>query len=95
MTAVTAAIETAERLAPAFAARAGAHDVDGSFPTEDFAELRANGLLGLMVPTRLGGIGASFADYAEVAMSLGSGRRRHRADLQHARLGDRRAGPDR
>ena len=26
-----------------------------------------------MVPTRLGGIGASFADYAEVAMSLGAG----------------------
>jgi alkylation response protein AidB-like acyl-CoA dehydrogenase len=73
MTSVVAALETAEKLAPTFAARAGAHDLDGSFPTEDFADLRANGLLGLMVPTRLGGIGASFADYAEVAMALGSG----------------------
>lgn len=73
MTAVTTALEAAERLAPSFAARAGDHDLDGSFPTADFADLRDNGLLGLMVPTRLGGIGASFADYAEVAMTLGSG----------------------
>jgi alkylation response protein AidB-like acyl-CoA dehydrogenase len=73
MTAVAEALATAEQLAPAFAARAGGYDVDGSFPADDFADLRANGLLGLMVPTRLGGIGASFSDYAEVAMSLGSG----------------------
>jgi alkylation response protein AidB-like acyl-CoA dehydrogenase len=73
MTAVAEALATAEQLAPVFAARAGDHDVDGTFPEDDFADLRANGLLGLMVPTRLGGIGASFSDYAEVAMSLGSG----------------------
>jgi alkylation response protein AidB-like acyl-CoA dehydrogenase len=73
MTAVAEALATAEQLAPAFAARAGEHDIDGSFPADDFADLRANGLLGLMVPTRLGGIGAAFSDYAEVAMTLGSG----------------------
>jgi alkylation response protein AidB-like acyl-CoA dehydrogenase len=73
MTAGAEALATAEQLAPVFAARAGDHDVDGTFPEDDFADLRANGLLGLMVPTRLGGIGASFSDYAEVAMSLGSG----------------------
>jgi alkylation response protein AidB-like acyl-CoA dehydrogenase len=73
MTAVTAALAAAEQLAPAFAARASAHDLDGSFPVEDFADLRSSGLLALMVPARLGGIGASFADYAEVAMSLGAG----------------------
>jgi alkylation response protein AidB-like acyl-CoA dehydrogenase len=73
MTAVTDARATAERLAPSFAARAGDHDLDGSFPAADFEELRSNGLLGLMVPTRLGGSGASFADYAEVAMTLGAG----------------------
>jgi alkylation response protein AidB-like acyl-CoA dehydrogenase len=73
MTIVEAALVTAAKLAPGFADRAGQHDIDGTFPAEDFDELRAHGLLGLMVPTRLGGIGASFADYAEVAMSLGAG----------------------
>jgi len=66
-------LEEARRLAPAFAARADKHDADGSFPVEDFADLRSRGLLGLMVPTRLGGSGASFADYAEVALELAAG----------------------
>ena len=52
---------------------AGAHDVDGSFPADDFDLLRDAGLLGLMAPVRLGGAGAGFADYAEVAMELGAG----------------------
>jgi alkylation response protein AidB-like acyl-CoA dehydrogenase len=73
MTALDAALAAVDRLAPAFAGRAGTYDLDGTFPTEDFDDLRTHGMLGLMVPTRLGGIGASFADYAEVAMSLGSG----------------------
>ncbi len=46
MTAVSAALATAERLAPSFAARAARHDVDGSFPTEDFADLRATACWG-------------------------------------------------
>lgn len=73
MSAIEAAREAAEHLSPAFAARAGKHDLDGSFPAEDFSDLRTSGLLGLMVPTRLGGIGATFADYAEIAMLLGAG----------------------
>jgi len=63
----------AQRLAAAFAARADKHDAEGSFPVDDFADLRAAGLLGLMVPERLGGAGASFADYAEVALALAAG----------------------
>jgi alkylation response protein AidB-like acyl-CoA dehydrogenase len=55
------------------AARAASYDRDGAFPVEDFGSLRDAGLLGLMVPTHLGGVGASFADYAEVAMVLGAG----------------------
>ena len=55
------------------AGRASAYDVEGSFPAEDFAELRAAGLLGLMVPTALGGLGASFGDYVRVAYELGRG----------------------
>jgi alkylation response protein AidB-like acyl-CoA dehydrogenase len=67
------AVAAAQRLAPRFAARAADHDRDGSFPVEDFADLRAAGLFGLMVPTRLGGAGAGFADYAAVAYELARG----------------------
>jgi alkylation response protein AidB-like acyl-CoA dehydrogenase len=70
---VAAALAAAERLAPAFAARAGGYDLDGTFPTEDFEDLRNAGLLGLMVPERLGGTGAGFADYVEVALTLAAG----------------------
>lgn len=66
-------LATARALAPAFAARADGHDRDGTFPEQDFADLRRTGLLGLLVPSRLGGLGAGFADYAEVAMVLAEG----------------------
>lgn len=66
------AVEVARELAPKLAARAGEHDVDGSFPAADIADLRGAGLTGLMVPVELGGAGAGFADYALVAMELGA-----------------------
>jgi alkylation response protein AidB-like acyl-CoA dehydrogenase len=64
---------TAARLAPRFVARAAGHDADGSFPVDDFADLRASGLFGVLVPVDLGGAGAGFADYAEVAYELSRG----------------------
>ena len=70
---MTAAVDTAIRLAPRFAARAAVHDRDGLFPADDFADLRAAGLFGLMVPERLGGLGAGFTEYAEVAFELARG----------------------
>jgi len=70
---MAAAVEAAARLAPRFAARAAAHDETGDFPTDDFADLRDAGLFGLMVPQRLGGMGAGFADYAKVAYELARG----------------------
>ncbi|MDI6103821.1 acyl-CoA dehydrogenase family protein [Actinoplanes sp. NEAU-A12] len=63
----------ARRLAARFAARAAATDRDGTFPVDDFADLRAAGFFGLMVPARLGGAGAGFAEYAEVAYELARG----------------------
>lgn len=66
-------VEEARRLAPRFAARAAGHDRDGSFPVDDFADLRRSGLFALMVPPRLGGTGAGFADYAAVAYELARG----------------------
>ncbi|MDQ1680267.1 MAG: hypothetical protein QOI42_1126 [Frankiaceae bacterium] len=73
MTPAPAGLDEARRLAPRLAERAGAHDRDGTFPAQDFADLRDAGLMGLMVPQRLGGSGASFADYVEVAMTLARG----------------------
>ncbi|MBG0568946.1 acyl-CoA dehydrogenase family protein [Actinoplanes aureus] len=66
-------IDEARRLAPRFTARAAETDRDGSFPAEDFADLREAGFFGLMVPSRLGGAGAGFAEYADVAYELARG----------------------
>lgn len=67
------ALAAARRLTPRFAARAAEHDRDGSFPVEDFRDLREAGLFGLMVPRSLGGLGASFAEYTAVATELARG----------------------
>ena len=67
------ALAAARRLSPRLAERAAEHDAAGRFPAADFDDLRAAGLLGLMVPARLGGCGASFADYAAVAAELAAG----------------------
>jgi alkylation response protein AidB-like acyl-CoA dehydrogenase len=66
-------IAEARRLAPRFAARAAGYDADGGFPVDDFADLRDSGLFGLMVPERLGGLGAGFGTYAQVAYELARG----------------------
>ena len=75
-------IDEARRLAPRFAARAAAHDRDGAFPADDFADLRAAGFFGLMAPKRLGGAGAGFADYAAIAYELVGDRAKQKAALQ-------------
>jgi alkylation response protein AidB-like acyl-CoA dehydrogenase len=67
------AAAAATRIAAGMRGRAGDYDRDATFPAQDFAELRSAGMLGLMVPSRLGGAGAGFADYAEVAMRLAAG----------------------
>ena len=61
-----ALLERAEPLAPRFAERAAAHDADASFPFENFADLRAAGLLALTVPEAYGGLDADEMDYVPV-----------------------------
>ncbi|MFF5215165.1 acyl-CoA dehydrogenase family protein [Micromonospora sp. NPDC000442] len=73
MTERSGAPAAARRLAPRLAARAATHDRDGSFPVDDFTDLREAGLFGLMVPAELGGTGATFAAYAAVATELARG----------------------
>jgi alkylation response protein AidB-like acyl-CoA dehydrogenase len=54
-----------------FAPRAAGHDRDASFPVDNFADLRAAGLLALCVPESHGGLGADFETYMLVAAELG------------------------
>ena len=58
-------------LGPRFAQRAEAHDRDATFPTQNWADLRDAGLLGLCIPTGDGGLGGDFVGYALVAEELG------------------------
>ncbi|WP_337662088.1 MULTISPECIES: acyl-CoA dehydrogenase family protein [Actinoalloteichus] len=67
------ALSRARALSPLFAARAAQHDEAGAFPITDFQQLRSAGLFGLMAPRRLGGTGASFGDYVEIAIELACG----------------------
>ncbi|HEX2347611.1 MAG TPA: acyl-CoA dehydrogenase family protein [Ktedonobacterales bacterium] len=53
----------AEPLARRFAERAAQHDAAGSFPHENFADLRAAGLTGLTAPEECGGMGADELEY--------------------------------
>jgi len=54
-----------------FAPRAARHDLDASFPFDNYADLRANGLLGICIPRALGGLGADFCTYVMVAAEIG------------------------
>lgn len=64
-------VERIAVLGPAFEERAAAYDRDASFPTENWADLAEEGLLGLCIPTAYGGLGADFVAYALVAEELG------------------------
>ena len=50
-------LETIQGLSQSFRARASEADRHSTFPAENFADLRAHGLLALTAPERLGGIG--------------------------------------
>ncbi len=67
-----------------FAPRAERHDREASFPFDDYDDLRADGLLGLCVPERYGGLGADYETYCLVAEQLAQGNALHGAHVQHA-----------
>jgi alkylation response protein AidB-like acyl-CoA dehydrogenase len=54
-----------------FAPRAAAYDREARFPFENYADLRAAGLLGICVPKTYGGLGADFTTYVMVAAEIG------------------------
>ncbi len=67
----TALIELARQLAAEkFAPRAARHDRDASFPTENYRDLHAAGLLAICVPLSHGGLGADYQTYALAAAEI-------------------------
>ena len=65
-------VEAARRLGrDRFASRSAQYDATAAFPTENFADLRTGGFLGLTIPRRYGGLGADFESYCLVSAELG------------------------
>jgi len=62
-------IAIAQALAEKFAQRAAEHDREGTFPFENYADVRAVGLPALIVPEQYGGWGASLL---ETVMTMGA-----------------------
>ena len=60
---------TRERFVP----RADRHDREASFPFDDYYDLRAEGLFGLCIPERYGGLGADYETYCLVAEQIAQG----------------------
>lgn len=56
-----------------FAKRAEQYDRESRFPTENYADLHAAGLLGLTVPKEYGGVGADWLTYALCMLEIGKG----------------------
>src|SRR5690606_23908472 len=63
----------AEELAAVFAQRAGEHDRDGTFPFENFKEMREAGCLAWTVPAALGGGGISLYELVSLQERLAYG----------------------
>lgn len=53
-----------------FAPRSAAYDLEAVFPTENYQDLRDAGLLGLTIPARYGGLGASYETYCQISSEL-------------------------
>ena len=64
-------VERARALGSVFAERAGAHDLEGSFVSSNYAELKAQRFLSAGVPSALGGGGATHEDLCEMLRELG------------------------
>lgn len=68
-------LKVAERLADKFATSAAEHDREGSFPTENFEEMKAAGYLAAAIPEEYGGSGHGLTDIvlAQLALAKGDG----------------------
>lgn len=73
MNAPLAWAELARALSADFAQRAPRHDLEASFPFDNFADLHKAGLLAIAVPRELGGPGASVQQLGDVVGAIGQG----------------------
>jgi len=62
-----------QQLADVFKTRAAKYDAEGSFPVENFDDLKRTGLLGMMVPKEYGGWGLNFLTYTKALEILATG----------------------
>jgi alkylation response protein AidB-like acyl-CoA dehydrogenase len=65
------AVDLVRAMGPTMEERAVRYDRQASFPFENFADFRDNGLLGVSIPASHGGLGASYADYIRVSEEVG------------------------
>ena len=63
-------VEKVAELGPLFAKRAVAIDTDATFPYENWNDLKAAGLLGIVIPQSHGGLGGDFVGYALASEEL-------------------------
>ncbi len=61
------------KLAEKFRERSARYDREGSFPVENFADIKQAGLLGITVPREFGGLGADFLTYTMALEQLARG----------------------
>lgn len=66
-------MQLCHNLANIFKTRAAKYDDEGSFPVENFEDLRTAGLLGMMVPREYGGWGCNFLTYSKALEILATG----------------------
>jgi alkylation response protein AidB-like acyl-CoA dehydrogenase len=66
-------IEKVDELANTFARRARKHDLEGSFPFENFEDLKQAGFLTLTIPEKFGGKGISLTTFLLIMERLGRG----------------------
>lgn len=67
------AYELAAELADEFGKRAEAHEAAGTFPYENYEDLKQSGLLSMSIPPEYGGGGANLAEIVRVMARLGEG----------------------
>lgn len=68
-----AIVALCRKLAETFKTRASKYDQEGSFPVENFADLKEAGLLSIMIPKSHGGMGADFLTYTRALEQLAIG----------------------
>lgn len=66
----SAMVRMREQVLPVAAASADSVDLQGRFPAETFASLKANRLMGVMIPTQFGGEGLSILQVADLCSAL-------------------------